>query len=54
MNRYLFNYDFFQDIDNEHKAYWLGFFVCRWLYIGYEIEKRKENPANSANLYIRK
>ena len=25
MNKYVFDYNFFQDIDNEHKAYWLGF-----------------------------
>lgn len=30
--KYTHQYDFFENIDTEEKAYWLGFMFCRWIY----------------------
>ena len=44
MNRYLFNYDFFQDIDNEHKAYWLGFLCADGCILDMKLKSGKKIP----------
>lgn len=32
MSEYNYNEKFFEQIDTEAKAYWLGFFICGWIY----------------------
>lgn len=32
MSKYVYNKDYFEKINTSEKAYWLGFFICRWMY----------------------